>query len=68
MVPKCPLPGHAWKNALHNDKVTWLAYYKDPNLPFSNVKYVYLSASSKFKGMNDKLKYEKARKLHEYID
>ena len=68
MVPKCPLPGHAWKNVVHNSYVTWLAYYKDPELSFSNVKYVYLSASSKFKGLNDKLKYEKARKLKGLIE
>jgi DNA topoisomerase-1 len=67
-VPKCPLPGHNWKNVVHNDTVTWLGYYKDPNLSFSNVKYVYLSAASKFKGMNDKFKYEKARKLKELVD
>jgi len=52
----------------HNSTVTWLAFYKDPELTFSNVKYVYLSASSKFKGLNDKLKYEKARRLKEYIE
>jgi DNA topoisomerase-1 len=68
MVPKCPIPGHAWKNVVHNHYVTWLAYYKDPELSFSNVKYVYLAASSKFKGLNDKLKYEKARKLKNLID
>lgn len=68
MVPKCPIPGHAWKNVVHNSYVTWLAYYKDPELNFSNVKYVYLAASSKFKGLNDKLKYEKARKLKTLID
>lgn len=68
LVPKCPVPGHAWKNVVHNSYVTWLAYYKDPELSFSNVKYVYLAASSKFKGLNDKLKYEKARKLKGLID
>ena len=53
---------------VHNNYVTWLAYYKDPELSFSNVKYVYLSASSKFKGLNDKRKYEKARKLKGLIE
>lgn len=67
-VPICPLPGHAWKNVVHNNQVTWLAFYKDPELTFSNVKYVYLSASSKFKGLNDKLKYEKARRLKDFIE
>lgn len=68
LVPKCSIPGHSWKNVVHNDTVTWLAYFKDPNLTFSNVKYVYLSASSKFKGLNDKLKYEKARTLKSLIN
>ena len=67
VVPKCPIPGHCWKNVVQNDKVTWLAYYKDPNLSFSNVKYVYLAASSKFKGLSDKFKYEKARRLKELV-
>jgi DNA topoisomerase-1 len=68
IVPKCPIPGHSWKNVVHNDTVTWLAYFKDPHLNFSNVKYVYLSASSKFKGLNDKIKYEKARTLKSLIE
>jgi len=67
MVPRCPIPGHAWKNVVQNEKVTWLAYYKDPYLSFSNVKYVYLAASSKFKGLSDKFKYEKARKLKSLV-
>ena len=33
-----------------------------------NYKYIFLSASSKFKGINDRKKYEKARKLKGMID
>ncbi len=31
-------------------------------------KYIFLSAASKFKGLNDRKKYEKARKLKDCID
>jgi DNA topoisomerase-1 len=31
-------------------------------------KYVFLAAESKIKGMNDKKKYEKARKLKKHIE
>lgn len=61
-VPKCHMPGHAWKDIVHNNEVTWLAYYKDDTINTS-YKYIFLSAESKFKGANDRKKYEKARKL-----
>ncbi|CAG9329250.1 unnamed protein product [Blepharisma stoltei] len=66
-IPKCPVRGHKWGNIVHNHTVTWLAYYKDPILP-NSFKYVWLAATSKMKGLNDMLKYEKARKLKEFID
>ncbi len=77
-VPKCEMKGHAWKDIVHNNEVnyilfnnylqvTWLAYYKDDTLNTS-YKYIFLSAASKFKGINDRKKYEKARKLKEMID
>ena len=58
-VPICPLPGHSWKEVAHNNESTWLAYYKVGK----SSKYVFLASNSKFKGMNDYMKYEKARKL-----
>jgi DNA topoisomerase-1 len=58
-VPICPLPGHSWKEVVHNNESTWLAYYKVGK----SSKYVFLASNSKFKGMNDYMKYEKARKL-----
>ncbi|KAF7456428.1 DNA topoisomerase I [Cryptosporidium felis] len=67
-VPKVPniMTGHAWKDIFHDNTVTWLAYYRDSiNNQF---KYIFLSASSGFKGMSDYNKYEKARKLKNYID
>ena len=47
-------------------KVTWLAYYKDDTINTA-YKYIFLSAESKFKGLNDIKKYEKARKLKNMI-
>ena len=66
-VPKCDVPGHCWKEILHNNVVTWLAYYRDDTIKTSN-KSIFLAASSKFKGLNDRKKYEKARKLKDFIE
>ena len=67
------MPGHSWKDIVHNNnvfisfiKVTWLAYYKDDTINTS-YKYIFLSASSKFKEINYRKKYEKARKLKDMI-
>lgn len=66
-VPKCQMPGHAWKDIIHNNEVTWLAYYKDDTIN-TNYKYIFMSAESRFKGANDRKKYEKARKLKNMIE
>lgn len=66
-VPKCDVPGHCWKEILHNNVVTWLAYYRDDTIKTA-YKYIFLAASSKFKGLNDRKKYEKARKLKDFIE
>mmetsp|Transcript_9756 Transcript_9756/g.14640 ORF Transcript_9756/g.14640 Transcript_9756/m.14640 type:complete len:784 (+) Transcript_9756:28-2379(+) len=65
-IPECPVPGHKWKGVIHNQNVTWLAYWID-NIN-GDYKYVWLAGSSKFKGMNDFLKYEKSRALKGKID
>lgn len=65
-VPKCLLPGHAWKEVVFKNEVTWLASYKDNTINPIH-KYFFLSANSKFKGLNDRKKYEKARKLKSFI-
>jgi DNA topoisomerase-1 len=44
-----------------------LAYYKDDTINTS-YKYIFLSAESKFKGINDRKKYEKARRLKNTIE
>jgi DNA topoisomerase-1 len=63
-VPICNLPGHNWKTIINNTESTWLAMYKEDK----HTKYVFLAGNSKFKGMNDMKKYEKARKLKNLID
>ena len=50
----------------HDNTVTWLAYWKDP-VNDSQYKYVWLAANSTFKSDSDLAKYEKARKLKDYI-
>lgn len=65
-VPKCMVPGRAWGEVVHNNEVTWLAYYKDENT--SSYKYMFLAANSKFKALSDMLKYEKARKLKNFVE
>ncbi|KAK1937278.1 DNA topoisomerase [Babesia divergens] len=68
-VPKVSLferDGHSWADVLHDNSVTWLAYFKDSiNDQF---KYMYTAAQSKFKGLHDFLKYNKARELKKCID
>ncbi|VVB11430.1 unnamed protein product [Arabis nemorensis] len=65
-IPECPIPGERWKDIKHDNTVTWLAIWNDPIN--KRYKYVSLSASSSQKGQRDKEKYEKARKLKDYID
>ena len=60
------MPGHNWKRVVHDPTVTWLAYWKENIM--GGHKYVFLAASSSFKGKSDLLKYEKARKLKKNID
>lgn len=63
-VPKCSsMPGHCWKDIVHDENVTWLASYKDDTIKKDNIKYLFLAANSKFKGESDLRKYEKARNL-----
>lgn len=64
-IPRCPLPGHNWKGVVHNDTVTWLAFWME-NVN-NGKKYVWLHPSSQFKGQSDLDKYEKARTLKHHI-
>ena len=65
-VPPSPVPGHAWKEIKHNDKVTWLAGWEE-GLQGAK-KYVMLGASSRTKGQSDMAKFDKARKLKDHIE
>ncbi|KAA8895586.1 hypothetical protein FN846DRAFT_911572 [Sphaerosporella brunnea] len=60
-----PPPGHQWGGIQHDDKVTWLATWKE-NIN-GNIKYVMLAANSSLKGMSDFKKFEKARELKKHI-
>ena len=60
-IPRCDLPGHAWKNIQHDPQVTWLCAWNE-NVQ-NQGKYVMLSASSSFKGKSDLDKYGKAIQL-----
>ena len=65
VIPPCPVNGHAWKEVVCNPKGSWLCNYKDETSEWAanNVKYLNLAAESKLKGLNDKAKYERARRL-----
>jgi len=65
-VPEHPFPGQSWKEIRHDKTVTWLASWNDP-INIKEVKYVFLAANSKWKSESDLAKYEKARKLKEFI-
>jgi DNA topoisomerase I len=66
-VPRCDIPGRGWKEIVHNNEVTWLAYSKDEAIN-SSFKYIFLSSNSQFKSLSDIKKFEKARKLNKKID
>lgn len=55
------LPGHAWKDVVHENTVTWIANFEDSITLDS--KYVLFAANSGIKGQPDLLKYDRARRL-----
>ena len=65
-VPICPLPGRSWNQVVFNKNAFWLCKYKE-NLS-NSFKYVQLSSNSSQKGIQDYLKFERARKLHKIIE
>nr|P93119.1 RecName: Full=DNA topoisomerase 1; AltName: Full=DNA topoisomerase I [Daucus carota]AAB41401.1 topoisomerase I [Daucus carota] len=66
-IPEPPIPGERWKEIRHDNTVTWLAFWNDPINP-KEFKYVFLAASSSLKGKVTREKYEKSRKLKDYIE
>jgi hypothetical protein len=60
VIPEPPA-GHKWKTVVHKNDATWLATWQENvNNAF---KYVFLAATSTWKGQSDLQKYEKAREL-----
>ncbi|KAK3278754.1 DNA topoisomerase 1 [Cymbomonas tetramitiformis] len=66
-VPACPIPGEKWGEVRHDRTVTWLAGWKD-TINTKDWKYVQFAATSSIKGESDQKKYEKARKLKDFIE
>ena len=63
-IPEPP-QGHKWAAVVHDQTATWLATWKE-NVNGS-IKYVFLSATSAWKGQSDMQKFEKARELKKYV-
>ncbi|RKP33508.1 hypothetical protein BJ085DRAFT_43334 [Dimargaris cristalligena] len=61
-----PPPGHRWKNVIHDNKVGWLAMWRE-NVN-DQFKYVQFGATSSLKGQSDLKKFEKARNLKGCVD
>ncbi|XWV25069.1 dna topoisomerase 1b [Tupanvirus deep ocean] len=60
-----PLPGHQWKDVIHDKTVEWLASWKDDIT--GKMKYVWLGAQSDLKAKSDINKFDLARKLKRRI-
>jgi DNA topoisomerase-1 len=60
-----PLPGHRWKDVIHDKTVEWLASWKDDIT--GKTKYVWLGAQSDLKAQGDINKFDLARKLKRKI-
>lgn len=53
---------------MSNHQATWLCHFKDDqSFAKSSGKYLFLGAESKLKRLNDKEKYERARRLKALI-
>ncbi|WAQ90280.1 hypothetical protein PtA15_12A268 [Puccinia triticina] len=63
-VPEPP-PGHEWAAVVHINTACWLACWNE-NIN-GNTKYVFLAAGSSLGSQSDFKKFEKARKLKDYI-
>ena len=66
-IPPCPIKGEGrnWGGVIHDHSVTYIAKWVE-NINGQH-KFVYLHASSRFKGESDLKKYEKARKLKKHV-
>lgn len=65
-VPKViGMPGHAWRDVVHENTVQWISAFEDGLL--GEMKYVGFAANSGIKGQPDLLKYDRARRLLKII-
>lgn len=55
------MPGHAWKDVVHENSVQWIASFEDSVQ--CEAKYISFAANSGVKGMPDLLKYDRAKRL-----
>mmetsp|Transcript_48719 Transcript_48719/g.86569 ORF Transcript_48719/g.86569 Transcript_48719/m.86569 type:complete len:382 (-) Transcript_48719:280-1425(-) len=60
------VPGHVWKDVVHENCVQWVASFDDVLL--GEMKYVSFAATSGLKGQPDMLKYDRARRLVKIVD
>ncbi|KAM9992000.1 hypothetical protein ACTFIZ_012657 [Dictyostelium cf. discoideum] len=65
VIPPSPIAGEKWKEIIHNNTVTWLAFWRES--VNGGFKYVWLAPSSKIKGQADRKKFEVARGLKNCI-
>jgi len=64
-IPKT-LEGHTWGKIIHDRHVEWLCSWKDTIT--GKTKYLWLGQHSDFKALNDREKFDLARKLKRKID
>ncbi|KAI9359527.1 hypothetical protein BD770DRAFT_409764 [Pilaira anomala] len=64
VIPEPP-KDHKWAAVVHDQTATWLATWKE-NVNGA-IKYVFLAATSTWKGQSDMQKFEKARELKKYV-
>jgi len=59
------MPGHAWKDVVHESTVQWIAGFDDNvgETAGTEMKYVSFAATSGLKGQPDMLKYDRAKRL-----
>ncbi|KAM8704620.1 hypothetical protein ACLKA7_009131 [Drosophila subpalustris] len=57
--------GHSWRKTVHNNRVSWLARWKDSML--GKQRYIWLSSASRLEGIRDLNKFEMARRLSFHI-
>eukprot|EP00452_MALV-II_sp_L67-6_P000188 gene189-3_t len=66
--PICHVPGRAWEDVVHDDKVGWLGFYKQQTDGADAVKYIQMDKTSENKTKPDLIKYERAKRLAYRVD